>query len=39
MALLRSSLIVGANTLLSRVLGYGRDILIARGLGSTWECG
>jgi putative peptidoglycan lipid II flippase len=35
MALLRSSLIVGANTLLSRILGYARDILIARSLGAT----
>ena len=35
MALLRSSLIVGSNTLLSRVLGYVRDILIARALGTT----
>ncbi len=35
MALLRSSLIVGVNTLLSRVLGYARDILIARSLGAT----
>ena len=35
MALLRSSLIVGGNTLLSRVLGYVRDILIARALGTT----
>jgi putative peptidoglycan lipid II flippase len=35
MALLRSSLIVGSNTLLSRILGYVRDILIARSLGAT----
>ncbi len=35
MALLRSSLIVGGNTLLSRILGYARDILIARALGTT----
>ncbi len=35
MALLRSSLIVGSNTLLSRILGYVRDILIARALGTT----
>jgi putative peptidoglycan lipid II flippase len=35
MALLRSSLIIGVNTLLARVLGYGRDILIARALGTT----
>ncbi len=35
MTLLRSSLIVGSNTLLSRVLGYVRDILIARALGTT----
>lgn len=35
MALLRSSLIVGGNTLLSRALGFVRDILIARALGTT----
>jgi putative peptidoglycan lipid II flippase len=35
MALFRSSLIVSVNTLLTRILGYVRDILIARGLGST----
>lgn len=35
MALLRSALIVGSNTLLSRMLGYVRDILIARALGTT----
>ncbi|MCW5770454.1 MAG: murein biosynthesis integral membrane protein MurJ [Rhodospirillaceae bacterium] len=35
MALLRSSLIVGSNTLLSRIFGYVRDILIARALGTT----
>lgn len=35
MTLLRSSLVVGAYTLLSRVLGYARDILIARALGTT----
>ncbi len=35
MALLRSSLIVGGNTLLSLVLGYVRDIIIARALGTT----
>jgi putative peptidoglycan lipid II flippase len=35
MALLRSSLIVGSNTLVSRALGFLRDILIARTLGTT----
>lgn len=34
MALLRSSLIVGVNTLLSRVLGFVRDVLMARALGT-----
>jgi putative peptidoglycan lipid II flippase len=34
MALIRASLVVGGNTLISRVLGYGRDILIARALGT-----
>lgn len=34
MALLRSSLIVGSNTLLSRVLGFARDVLMARALGT-----
>ncbi|MGE0735802.1 MAG: murein biosynthesis integral membrane protein MurJ [Alphaproteobacteria bacterium] len=35
MALLRSSAVVAVYTLLSRVLGYARDILIARYLGTT----
>jgi putative peptidoglycan lipid II flippase len=35
MALLRASLIVGSNTLLSRVLGFVRDILLAGALGTT----
>ncbi|MFO0986086.1 MAG: murein biosynthesis integral membrane protein MurJ [Alphaproteobacteria bacterium] len=34
MALLRATAIVGANTLLSRVLGFVRDVLMARALGT-----
>lgn len=34
MALLRSTAIVGINTLLSRVLGFVRDVLMARALGT-----
>jgi len=35
MALLRSTAVIGINTLLSRVLGYLRDILTAREFGTT----
>ena len=35
MALIRSTAVIGINTLLSRVLGYVRDILTARELGTS----
>src|SRR5262245_59843704 len=34
MALIRATAVVGINTLLSRVLGFVRDVLMARGLGT-----
>ena len=34
MALLRATAVVGINTLLSRVLGFVRDVLMARALGT-----
>ena len=39
MKLLKSSAVVGFYTLLSRVLGFARDILIARFLGTTTSLG